>query len=397
MIKKSIFLIIFVAFLSLFANFNICNVCNAQELNEENENEAILNEEIERQLNDLNLESLDSLYSDMDDEAKSIIGFESFSSFVRAIVNGDEDLSIETILNYFINSLKGLFTKLLPMIAVIVVVAFVYNLFSRVINSDVKNIVYLICFITIVLAVFILCKNSIFKVKDIILSIRDQMNYVFPILLTLMTAVGGVTSVAIYKPIVSFLSVFIVNICAGILIPIVLYVLVFTIAGALNENVKLTKFIEMLKSIFKWCIGVCASLYLTVLSIKGISSSLSDGVSIKATRYAIKNYIPYIGNFLSEGVDVIRVGSIILKNSIGVGAVLIVVVVIIIPLVELLAISVLLKFAAGICEPLSDGKISNFLSSLAKCMEMLIACLVCVGFMYFITILLMIGTANTVV
>ena len=389
--------VIFALFYILFANFNICNICSICRAEELDEQEDTLYSEVERQLDNIDFNDLEQLYDNMDDEVKSVLGYDSFNSFVRAILNGEENLSIESVINYILSSFKKLTVKLLPTIMVIVAIAFIYNIFSKMVNSSIKNIVYLICFVTIVLSVFVLCKNSIVKVKEVILSVRDQMNLVFPILLTLMTAIGGVTSVTIYKPVVSFLSVLIVNVCSDILIPIVLYILVFTIAGNLNENVKLTKFIDLLKSVFKWCIGLCTSVYLIFLSVKCVSASLSDGVSIRATRYAIKNYIPYLGNFLSEGVDVIHAGSVLLKNSIGVGAVLMLLVIVILPLVELLVLSMLLKFGSGVLEPLSDGKISNFLTSLAKCMEMLVACLSCVGFMYFITILLMIGSANTIV
>jgi len=64
------------------------------------------------------------------------------------------------------------------------------------------------------------------------------------------------------------------------------------------------------------------------------------------------------------------------------------------PILKIASLSLGLKLASAVTQPLSDGRISSFLTSTAKSFSMLTAVLVGASFMYFITIGLIIMTGN---
>ena len=66
---------------------------------------------------------------------------------------------------------------------------------------------------------------------------------------------------------------------------------------------------------------------------------------------------------------------------------------VIVPLVQLVLFMFALKFTGAVLQPLSDGRISNFISSIAKVFLMPIVMILAVAFMYVIFIGLIMCTS----
>ena len=236
--------------------------------------------------------------------------------------------------------------------------------------------------------------NLIKVTSGSIQSIKGQMEIVFPILLTLMTAIGGSASVAVYQPAVAFLSSFIMQIFVSVLMPIFIFILVFTIVSNLTSTVKLEKFTKFFGSAYKWIVGTVFTIFMAFLAIQGITASSYDGVSIRTAKYAIRSYIPLLGGYLSEGFDVIMASSMLIKNAVGASALVLMFASVISPIVQIVVFSLILKLAAAILEPLTDSRISDFIYSIGKALTLLVTMIIGVAFMYLITTGLIMCTAN---
>ena len=65
-----------------------------------------------------------------------------------------------------------------------------------------------------------------------------------------------------------------------------------------------------------------------------------------------------------------------------------------VPLVQLIAYNLFLKLSAAVVEPVGDAAIADFLSSLSGTVNYFTAGLLAIGFMYFVTVLLLICSSN---
>lgn len=128
--------------------------------------------------------------------------------------------------------------------------------------------------------------------------------------------------------------------------------------------------------------------------MQGITSATYDGISFKAAKYALGNSVPMIGGFLSGGLDLVLAGGVLIKNSVGMCGILLLVIVIAAPLVQLVVYNLFLKLTAAVTEPVGAEGVSGFLSSLSGAVNYFIAGLLAVGFMYFMTVLLLICSSN---
>jgi stage III sporulation protein AE len=220
------------------------------------------------------------------------------------------------------------------------------------------------------------------------------MEAVFPILLTLLTAVGAVSSVAIYKPIVAILTGGVSILFSNILYPIFILSFIFVIISNLSSNFKLNKFNDFLSSSFKWISGFVLTIFSSFLAIQGISAGRFDSVSIKATKFAVKSYVPIIGSFISEGFEFIMLSSVLIKNAIGVGVLFLIFLTILTPIIKIILFKLGLQLVSAIIEPMGNSRLSNFTTSCSKVLVYPIVILLGVAFMFLLTVALIMCTAN---
>ena len=165
--------------------------------------------------------------------------------------------------------------------------------------------------------------------------------------------------------------------------------------GNLSSDVRTEKLGELFKSFNKWLIGLTLGLFSIFLTVQGIAAAQYDGLSLRAAKYAISSSVPIVGGFLSGGFDLVLAGSALIKNALGSFAVFILFGTLLQPLMLFVAFQLFLRIAAAATEPIG-GKISSFLSRLAGDLGYFIAGLLCIAFLYFITLMLLICSSGVI-
>jgi len=374
---------------------NECYVVSA----EQSVTEEDLEESVDDVLNDIDFEELENLLNEVEDDFNLFNGY-SFKEYVSLIIKGEETVDFGSIFNILLGSIKSNLKNLLAPLFSVLVVVLLCNIFNNVRSnkiSEMSEIIYFITFSIIIIIIAYLTSGVIAKSKSSISSIQKQMNVIFPILLTLISSMGGIATVKAYTPMLAFLSNIISNIFTFVLLPLFSLSIILSIVGNLSENTKLSKFNGFINSLYKWIMGVVFTLFISFLSLKGITAGSSDGISIKATKYAIKNYIPILGGYVSEGFELIKAGSMLVKNALGFTSVILLFAGILTPIINVGVLQLGLKLLAGLVEPVGDKRSSNLIYSISNSLKMLVALLVGVALMYFITIFLMTCSASNFV
>lgn len=282
---------------------------------------------------------------------------------------------------------------MLPAFAVILAVSLLCGMLNSIKNgflhstmSDIINFVGYISVGAVVLACLIDVLNGGFSA---VTNMKRQMELIYPILLTLMAASGGGISVAVYRPAVAFMSSAIVNLFSTVVMPMAVVVIVLSFVGNLTEDVRTEKLGDFFKSVSKWIIGFTLGIFSIFLSVQGITAAQYDGVSLRAAKYVISGSVPIVGGFLSGGVEIVVAGSALIKNALGSCALFMLLGVTLRPVLLFAALQLFLRISAAATEP-AGGKTSAFLSRLAGDTGYFLAAILCVGFLYFLTLLLII-------
>lgn len=233
--------------------------------------------------------------------------------------------------------------------------------------------------------------TEIFKVStESVDAMQKQMGLVFPLMLTLMSATGSAVSASICRPAVAFFSASILSVIRSVVFPLTITIIVFSMAGKLTRDLKIGKFTAFFKSINKWIIGICISVFGIFFTLQGITAATYDGVVRRAAKYAIGNGIPIVGGFLSGGFDLAVAGGILIKNSLGSMSIFLMLAVLFEPLVLLISVNLLLRLVSAITQPFGESRISDFLGETAENLHYCTAGLLFTAFLYFLTIMIMI-------
>lgn len=350
-----------------------------------------LSTNIQEQINNLDLKELENFFNENAGEI-------DFFSYVNSLLNGQYKAEYSSVFSYVLDTFLSGVSNYLPTIFSIIAISILYGIVK---NSSANSNANGVCQVTLfvcLLGVILLSSTQIIgfykNIKNIIKNIAKLTEIMSPIIVTLMVAVGGKASAAVYSPTVSFLSSGVIAIVLKVLMPLIGLMTFFNVSASFTNVISLNKFSDFFTGIIKWVLGITITVFTIFLSVQGIASAHFDGISIKAAKYAITNSIPIVGGFIKDGFDLVVAGSILIKNSIGISIIVLLFAMILTPTLHLGVFSLLLKFTAAIVEPISDTKISGVCTSLSKTISYLTAMLLVVGLMLFITVLLMIFSAN---
>ncbi len=341
---------------------------------------------IDEQVENLDTSGLDDLTQDI----KSITSGRSFKEIIKDIVSGKYNTQYGSTLNFIIKSFSDQLNGVVPVMILVVVLgvmSLVLKNFRPLQNSNgVGEIMSLVCYCMVVIIIVSVVSSVVSTTYQTISKIQSQMECVFPILLTLLTATGGIVSVGIYSPLVAILTTGVSLLFSKVFYPLFIIAFVFVIVGHLSSSVKLNKMSGFVNSVFKWGVGLTFTLFAGFLTIQGISAGKYDTISLKATRFAMKNAIPIVGGYLSDGLDYVLLSSVLIKNAVGVGGLLILLGVVLAPIIKILLLKLALQFTAGVIEPMSDNNISSFCEGVSKVLVYPLVILLSISFMYILTV-----------
>ena len=372
--KKKIYVLLLVIIIHLCIGIFLSVPCikvGADTRGDNEKTDEMLNGAVEDMLGKLELQELEAYLNEL--------GFLEDKSLVERLI---EYIRVETFdfSTFGQETLKMLFSKigeLLPAFLCITGITLLSGILTALQGGSGGNttseVVFIVCYIGALLPLLIVITQCFQTVVSSIRTLQKQMQITYPILLTLMAVSGGNVTAAVCRPAVAFFSTLII---------------LFSLSGNLTKDLKINKFSAFFKSINKWIIGVCVSVFGIFFTLQGITAVTYDGVVRRATKYAIGNGVPIIGGFLSGGFDLAVAGSVLIKNSLGSMSIFLMIFVILEPVLLMISVNVLLRLTSAITHPFGDSRISDFLGETADNLHYCTASLLFTGFLYFLSILL---------
>lgn len=393
-------LLLSISFCPYFLSQNHCHNTNFVSISTYLDILDDLQDTVDNSLGNLDEESFDKLLDDMTDKQKEVFGEGNFTEKIKALISGEGQFDIASIfslfLSFLLDNLKGIIPILATICAIAIISSLLLNIRGGSLNKPLGDIIHFACYAVIVVMVTTSIIELISLTSETLSALKSQMEVAFPILLTLMAGLGANVSVSIYQPLVAVLCGAMMFIFTQIVLPIFALSIIFNIIGNLTGSVKITKMTEFFKSLFMYILSFSFTIFTSFLAISGIVAGGSDGISIRATKFAIRSYIPIMGGYLSDGFSLIMASSVLIKNAIGYSGLILMFITIISPLLKITLYKLGLKLVAGIIEPIADNRITNYVSSTAKNMDMLNTIILAFSFAYLICVGLMMCTSNIV-
>lgn len=364
---------------------------------DEKDSEEELSDSVGELIDELDLSDLQQLVSNLTGEQKQLFT-DNIKDKIARITAGEASIEYGDLFSY-LGALFGTdIMRYMPMLLSVLTIVIAYGLLNslkgKLAQESVERVVYfaiLALILTIMLTQFF---ALVVSVKTMINSMTEQINIVMPILLTLMTATGARTTAAVFSPSVVVLGATVSDLLSYVVFPALIAALIFTVIGAVSSAVKLKSIADFFFSAVKWLFGTAFFVFFTLMSVQGITASVRDGISVRAAKFAVSKYVPVIGGYLSEGFNFVMAGNVLIKNAIGLSAVVMTVISVAPTALSLCVFSLTTKLTCALAEPLGGGDIVKCLNGFSKCSSYMAAILVGFVFMYLIFLTLTVCTGN---
>lgn len=360
--------------------------------------EEDLADSVDGTIDRLDTDLFEEFLSSLDDDSLRALGFTDVKSALKSLTQGGAENFFGNFAKVMASALGGYLLGFLPGFITIIIICLFKNMLtgmtSELGGKSTNEVVHVVCYSAIIVILMTGAVKVIVTVTNTVNSLAEFSEAVFPVLLTLLAALGGGTGVAVYQPFMAVLSGTIIKLVQTVIVPAFIATIVFSVVGNISKNVKLDKLTKLFKSGAGWLIGIVFGLFATFLTAQGITGGVVDRLSFNAAKFAMSSYVPILGGYLSDGFDLLSASMVLVKNAVGLTGVAVVLCVVLFPLIQLVVFMLGLRLTAAITEPIGDERTSSVMGSLADNMSLLVTALTGVGFMFFILLMLIIGSCN---
>ncbi|EQK45220.1 stage III sporulation protein AE [[Clostridium] bifermentans ATCC 19299] len=375
--------------LCILMGLTFANVSFAQEENDKKVKESV-DTYISEQLNKINLQEIQNQIKD-----EKFIEDVDLKTFMKDLISGKK-----TMLDLF--DKEGfklfLFDELrasLKVASIIFVLALLSSILKSLDNSfssgAISQVTTYIVFIVMVTLTLVGFKDVLNICNTTIDSMINLMQILMPILITFLVVMGFPMTSTVMTPIFMGGVTFINIVFKNFLFVSITIGFAILVINNLSNSIKLKKLASFIKQINLITIGAIFTIYLALVSMQGMYVKSLDGFAVKSTKFAIGNFIPVVGGFVSDSFDIILSSSQLIKNLFGGVGLIILVGICLIPIIKIISIILVYKTSAMIVEPVGEDSISNFLNEISNLMAIMLACIIAITIMFFVTIAIVVS------
>ncbi|MFR6065656.1 MAG: stage III sporulation protein AE [Eubacterium sp.] len=347
LIKFTLFLIIVVLFMSTSV------ICFAQdEINEEGYNEVL--QEFD----------LSAFEEELDEDSYNLLS-----------ELGLEDFDYNTIINFsisdFLSQIKGMINdsaktplESCAIILVVILLSSLFQSFKQTVGDT--QMTSAVSTVSAVIVAIILITKMKLTISSACAAISVCSDFVFAFIpaFCIIVATSGNT-VAAFSTNTLLLSLaqalnFISN---SVFLPLSNCFLAIGICSGIRDELNLRSFIANMKKYLITGISVCATVFVSVLSIKTAVASSADAIGLRSVRFAINSVVPVIGGAISEGLLSIQAYSSLIKSSVGIVGIIAVALVFLPSILNVSFWRLFLSLCGVISDIFSDRSVSSVLKA----------------------------------
>lgn len=232
-----------------------------------------------------------------------------------------------------------------------------------------------------------LCRSAVTRMSD-------GMQGLFPLLLTMMEAVGGSSGSALLQPAIVASASTMTSLIQQVTVPLATAAAILTMLCHLGDGIRLHRLAAFTQQCATWTLGICFTLFIGVLTTRAVTAAALDGVTLRTAKYAFNSLIPVVGGLFADTVDTLVGSSMLVQSALGVTGLILLVSWALSPLCQTLASAMLYRLTAALMQPVSDGPLAACIHDFGKILMLLFIIQLCVGAMFLMLIAQLIGVSN---
>ena len=287
---------------------------------------------------------------------------EQLRALLLRIARGEAALDtgalLETLCARFLGALTGSFWRLSRLMVPAILCGVLERIRLAFAKGAVGETVSVACFLMLagcmaqdMAAHLTLAQNAIARMADL-------MQTLFPLLLTLLAAVGGTAGTAVFQPTVVAACGTMTAVLRSVALPLAGGAAVTAILNHLSPRMRIGRLSSLFRGCANWTLGVSFTVFISVTAMQSLGAAAADGVTLRTAKYAVDNFVPVVGGMFADTMDTLVGASLLIKNALGVTGLMVLAAGMLGPMVQSAAAVMLYRAGAALLEPVADSRVS---------------------------------------
>lgn len=356
---------------------------------------------ISDQFDRLRLEDLGAFLHQVDQELQQQLSGVSLGKILASIRRGKLDLDLtgffKALLEFFFRTVLAhavLLGKLLVLGVVLAVLEHLQGAFEQNTVARLAHGVGILSLLTVAISSFALALNT---GREAIGSMVGFMHALLPVLLTLMAALGNLSSVALMHPVILISLNLLGTLTRNIVFPLIFCAAVLAIVSHLSERFQVSRLAGLFRDGSVALLSLFLTIFVGILAIQGVAGAVTDGIGLRTAKFLTGAFVPVVGGILSDAVEAVAGCSLFLKNAVGILGALTLLFLCALPVIKILSAAFIYRLAAALMQPLGAHQLGECLQMLGSYLFLVFAAVAGVGLMFFVVLTIIVGLGNMAV
>lgn len=299
----------------------------------------------------------------------------SFSDIVSSLLSGNLTMTFESVGQYIYEhifiEIAANRDALLQIIGITVAGA----LFTNFSVAFARNFVAATGFYMTYMILFSLLMTSFLAAysiaSDVLGFLVDFMSALLPAFCSAIAFSSGIASASGFYGVTAMAITGVDWLICHILLGLIEIYMVLSLANHISSQNYLSRLCELIRTIISWTLKTVLGLTLGLNIIQGMVLPAFD--SFKNSAFMkVASVIPGVGSALNAAAQTAIGSGVLIKNAIGAGGLIIILIICALPVVKLLVISLMYKIVEAVIQPVSDERIVQCIHITADSMILLL-------------------------
>ena len=328
----------------------------------------------------------------------SISDKSSFKELFSKAINGEIEFDISYLLGYIgeiitsgVRENKAAFVQIIMLVSA----AALLNNFTEIFkNAHLNEICFYIVYMILITIIIKAMTSITMIVSETLNELLDFMKALIPSYICVMTVTVGQTTSVFFYQIIMVIIFLIEWILMKFVLPVINIYVVLVLVNSISKTDFLSKMTELINTFVEWLLKFLMGAVISINILQGLITPVLDSMK-KGIFSKAASAIPGIGNAINSVTKMIIGSGILIKNGIGVAALIIILIICMIPYTKLLIISAMYKIINAVIQPISDKRIVNGISGATDAMKLLSKVVLTSSVLFLVTIALITTATST--
>lgn len=292
-----------------------------------------------------------------------------FETFLWDVMSGKINLNLETMVDFLgdvaFGGVQSGGSQILRILGIALIAAVFSGFSFSLRDGSVADTAFYVAYIVLYGILAFSFLDAYRTAANAIGHITDFMKVMVPSYCIAITLSNGTASAVSWYESILILITIVQSLLMNVVLPLISVHITVNLSGNLSNENRLSKLCEIIELVIGWSLKGIMTL---VIGFSGIQSMLGPAIDRVKRMTLVRSAasIPGVGNLI-DGISETMLGTgALLKDAFGVGGVIAIFVIGMIPVIRLAVYTFLYKLEAAVIQPVSDRRIVNCINLVSR-------------------------------